>query len=118
MRWDKHCGLRMKKDANIVRALGTNQLTTTNQPQFTVNVKEDVVFWIEPSVAVTVRGYGPGMVEGVIVTVEWAVLVESAWEVAVMVALVGSPAAIVGAVYTPPALIDPAPAGETDQFTA
>ena len=47
-----------------------NQLTTNNQPQFTVNVKEDVVFWIEPSVAVTVRGYAPGMVEGVIVTVE------------------------------------------------
>jgi hypothetical protein len=61
-------------------------------------VKGDVVFAVGPSVAVTVMGYAPGTVVGVIVTVADAVLVESAWEVAVMVALVGRPSAAVGAV--------------------
>jgi transcriptional accessory protein Tex/SPT6 len=61
-------------------------------------VKADVVFTVGPSVAVTVMGYDPGTVVGVIVTVADAVLVESAWEVAVMVALAGRPSAAVGAV--------------------
>lgn len=56
------------------------------------------MFWVGPSVAVTVSGYAPGTVVGVIVTVDDAVLVESAWEVAVTVTLVGRPTAIVGAV--------------------
>jgi hypothetical protein len=73
----------------------------------TVSVNADVVFWVGPSVAVTVRGYDPGTVVGVIVTVAVAVLVESAWEVAVTVTLPGSFAAAVGAVYTPPEEIDP-----------
>jgi hypothetical protein len=88
-------------------------------------VKFDVVFWVGPSVAVTVRGYDPGTVVGVMVTVAVAVLVESAWEVAVTVTLLGSPAAAVGAVYTPPG-IDPhgfgVPVHDTElvklQFTA
>lgn len=54
---------------------------------------------IAPSVAVTVMGYVPGTVVGVMVTVALAVLVESAWEVAVMVALPGRFSAAVGAVY-------------------
>jgi hypothetical protein len=45
-----------------------------------------------------VSGYDPGTVVGVMVTVAVAVLVVSAWDVAVMVALPGRPAAIVGAV--------------------
>jgi hypothetical protein len=65
-----------------------------------------------------VMGYEPGTVVGVIVTVAVAVLVESAWDVAVMVALPGRPAAAVGAVYTPAEVIDPPLAGDTDQFTA
>ena len=76
------------------------------------------MFWVGPSVAVTVSGYDPGTVVGLIVTVAVAVLVESAWEVAVMVALPGRPVAAVGAVYTPPEVIDPPFAGVTAQFTA
>jgi len=82
-------------------------LTKYNNPSyFTVSVKGAVVFWVGPSVAVTVRGYDPGTVVGLIVTVAVAVLVESAWEVAVTVTLPGRPDAAVGAVYTPPG-IDP-----------
>jgi hypothetical protein len=58
-----------------------------------------VVFWVGPSVAVTVRGYDPGTVGGLIVTVAIAVLVGSSWEVAVTVTLPGRPATSVGAVY-------------------
>ncbi len=57
-----------------------------------------MVFWVGPSVAVTVRGYDPGTVVGVMVTVAVAVLVVSAWEVAVTVTLPGRPCADVGAV--------------------
>ena len=57
-----------------------------------------MVFWVVPSVAVTVSGYDPGTVVGVMVTVAIAVLVVSAWEVAVIVALPGRPTAAVGAV--------------------
>jgi|SRR5580692_578386 hypothetical protein len=84
----------------------------------TVSVIGEVVCDVGPSVAVTVIGYDPGTVVGVIVTVAVAILVESAWEVAVMVALPGRPAATVGAVYTPAEVIDPPFAGDTDQFTA
>jgi hypothetical protein len=95
-------------------------LAKYNNPSYcTVSVKCAVVFWVGPSVAVTVRGYDPGTVVGLIVTVAVAVLVESAWEVAVTVTLAGRPAAAVGAVYTPPELIDPPLlAGVTVQFTA
>jgi hypothetical protein len=65
---------------------------------FTVSVKDDEVFWVVLSVAVTVRGYDPGTVVGVMVTVAMAVLVVSACEVAVTVTLPGRPAAAVGAV--------------------
>jgi len=81
-------------------------------------VKFGVVFWVGPSVAVTLRGYDPGTVVGVMVTMAVAVLVVSAWEVAVIVALPGRPTAAVGAVYTPAEVIDPPFAGLTDQFTA
>jgi hypothetical protein len=57
-----------------------------------------VVFEVGPSVAVTVSWYDPGTVVGVMVTVAIAVLVVSAWEVAVIVALPGRPTAAVGAV--------------------
>ena len=57
-----------------------------------------MVFWVGPSVAVTVSGYDPGTVVGVMVTVAVAVLVVSAWEVAVTVTLPGRPEAAVGAV--------------------
>ena len=58
-----------------------------------------MVFWVGPSVAVTVRGwYDPGTVVGLMVTVAVAVLVVSAWAVAVTVTLPGRPAAAVGAV--------------------
>ena len=46
-----------------------------------------MVFWVGPSVAVTVSWYGPGTVVGVMVTVAVAVFVVSAWEVAVTVTL-------------------------------
>ena len=52
------------------------------------------------------------------VSVVEADLVESAWEVAVTVALPGRPRAIAGAVYKPPDEIDPPLAGVTDQVTA
>lgn len=71
-----------------------------------------------PSVAVTVIGYIPGTVDGVIVTVADALLLVSAADVAVIVALPGSPATIVGAVYTPPDVIVPAVDGDTDHVTA
>jgi len=48
-----------------------------------------------------VRAYVPGTVAGVIVCGVDPVLVVSAAEVAVMVTVVGRPAAMVGAVYTP-----------------
>ena len=57
-----------------------------------------MVFEVGPSVAVTVSWYDPGTVVGVMVTVAIAVLVVSAWEVAVIVALPGRPTAAVGAV--------------------
>ena len=57
-----------------------------------------MVFWVGPSVAVTVRGYDPGTVVGVMVTVAVAILVVSAWEVAVTFTLPGRPEAAVGAV--------------------
>ena len=59
-----------------------------------------MLFWIEPSVAVTVMlGYIPGTDVGVMVTVAAAFTVESAWEVAVTVALPGRPPAAIGDVY-------------------
>jgi hypothetical protein len=56
------------------------------------------VFCVTLSVTVTVMGYVPGTDVGVIVTVAGAVLVESAWEVAVTVTLPGRPSAAVGEV--------------------
>jgi hypothetical protein len=61
-------------------------------------VNDAVVCVTVPSVAVTVMGYDPGTVDGVMVTVAVALFVVSACDVAVMVALVGRPTAIVGAV--------------------
>jgi hypothetical protein len=79
----------------------------------------DEVFAVGPSVAVTVMPeYVPGTVVGVMFTTADATLVVSACEVAVMVAVVGSPAAMVGAVYTPPALIVPPFVVVTAQVTA
>lgn len=66
-----------------------------------------MVFVVGPSVAVTVMLYVPGMVAGVIVSVAEPDLVVSATEVAVTVTLAGRPAATVGAIYRPVALIDP-----------
>ena len=82
-----------------------------------------MVFCVGPSVAVTVRLYGAptmavGTVVGVIVSVLDPLAVELAWVVAVIFALPGRPTAIMGAVYKPVELIDPALDGVTDQFTA
>ena len=90
----------------------------------TVSVNAAVVFWVGPSVAVTVMLYGApamavGMVAGVSISVPKPDLVESAWDVAVMVTFPGRPAAIVGAVYRPVELIEPPLlAGVTVQVTA
>jgi hypothetical protein len=59
-----------------------------------------------------------GTVVGVIVSEADPETLVSAWEVAVIVALDGRPAAIVGAVYRPVELIDPPFAGLTAQVTA
>lgn len=63
-----------------------------------MRVVAGLVTWVGASVAVTVMGYAPGTDVGVMVTVDVAVLVESAWEVAVTVTLPGRPSAAVGAV--------------------
>jgi hypothetical protein len=63
-------------------------------------------------------GYVPGMVAALSASwadPDWFGL---DWEVAVMVTLIGRPAATVGAVYTPFASIDPPFAVVTSQFTA
>jgi hypothetical protein len=80
----------------------------------------DTVFdsTVVPSVAVTVMGYVPGTDVGVMVTVAIAILVASAWEVAVMVALPGRPSAAVGAVYRPVELMVPPFVVVTAQVTA
>jgi hypothetical protein len=62
-------------------------------------VKAAVVFEVGPSVAVTVRrGYDPGSVVGFRAMEAVPVLLVSATDVAVMVTLLGRPAAIVGGV--------------------
>jgi hypothetical protein len=59
-----------------------------------------------------------GTVVGVIVSLLVPVAVALACEAAVMVALLGRPKAIAGAVYRPVEEMLPAPVGDTDQFTA
>jgi hypothetical protein len=79
------------------------------------------LFVVGPSVAATLIGYGApttavGTVVGVIATVAEPVAVALACDVAVTVADVGSPTAIVGAVYAP-AFTDPPLLGETLHVT-
>jgi len=87
----------MKRARNL-SAPRSKQFNCKNIPYCTVSVNRDDVTWVGPSVAVTVRGYAPGTVVGVMVTVAVAVLVVSAWEVAVTVTLPGRPIAAVGEV--------------------
>jgi hypothetical protein len=97
----------IKKGRGICPRPKLKQRSQKQSPYCTFRLKDDELTEVGPSVAVTMIGYVFGTDVGVMVTVAVATLVVSACEVAVMVALPGRPSAAVGAVYTPPAVMDP-----------
>jgi hypothetical protein len=110
----------IRKGRGTLRAPNYKLADHKNVHYFTVNVtdSECVVPAAPPSFAISMMlGYVPGMVAAL--SASWADpdWFGFDWEVAVMVTLIGRPAATVGAVYTPFASIVPPFAVVTNQFT-